>query len=347
MKRRDALKALALLPLIPGNMKSKSAESRLPKKSAIKPCRLVTGDTIGVISPASGVSDSTFEKGLANIAELGFNTKVGKYARGGKGFLAGTDAERLHDLHWAFSDPEINAVWCMRGGYGASRLLPQIDYKLLKRNPKILVGYSDITALHMAISRKSGLVTFHGPNAASNFPDYTKRHVEETLMYPNPKHRIELPIPAESQDPDLYRARVISKGKCKGRLTGGNLSLLSALAGTPFGLNKTKGKLLFIEDINEPPYKVDRMLTQLRQHIDMRSLGGIAVGVFTGNEPDPAEPSQSLMEVLQERLGDLGIPVLYGLSFGHIREQFMIPIGIKAEMDTSDSSLTLIEQCVS
>lgn len=346
MKRRDALKAIALLPLISQFGAAAEETAAAARRRIIKPNRLFAGDTIGVIAPASGVSDSDFEKGLWNLAGLGFRTKVGKYARGGKGFLSGTDKERLHDLHWAFGSKEIAGIWCIRGGYGASRLLTGIDYSLIRKNPKVLVGFSDITALHMAISRRTGLVTFHGPNAASNYSDYTRVHILQTLMNPVKRQKIILPLAPEGEDPELYKARTIRPGICRGRIVGGNLSLLAALTGTEFGLKGVKGKILFIEDVNEQPYRVDRMLTQLRQSIDMRSLAGIAVGVFTRNEADPDEPSQSLMDVLNERLGDLGIPVIYGLSFGHIRDQFVIPLGVKTEMNTTDSSVTFLESGV-
>ncbi len=347
MKRRDALKAIALVPFMIQPILGSDPQFRTRRKKIIKPRRLLKGDTIGVIAPSSGVSGQTFDEALQNLEDLGFKTKVGKYARGGRGFLSGTDNERLHDLHWAFKTREIKAVWCMRGGYGASRLLPKIDYKLIKKNPKILVGFSDITALHIAIFRKTGLVTFHGPVGTSNFTDYTKTQLLNTLMRPTKRYEVKLPDVPEGGNPELYKTRVITPGKCTGRLIGGNLSLLSAMTGTPYGLRKVKGKILFIEDVSEAPYRIDRMLTQMRQSINMRVLAGIAIGVFTRYESEPGQPSQSLMEVLSERLGGLGIPVIYGLSFGHIRNQITIPIGVKAELDTHKSTITLLETGVS
>jgi len=346
MKRRDALKGIVLLPFLVKPMFGQRRESSSRRSNIIKPKRLSRGDTVGVIAPSSGVSQGNFDEALENLRNLGFKTKVGKYARGSNGFLSGTDRERLYDLHWAFRTRSIDAVWCVRGGYGASRLLPFVNYNLIKKNPKILVGYSDITALHIAIFQETGLVTFHGPVGTSNFTDYTRKHVLKTIVDPVSRYEIHLPEPPEGADPSLYKAKVIKKGKARGRLVGGNLSLLAAMAGTPFGLKNVRGKILFIEDVSEPPYRVDRMLTQMRQSINMRSLAGIAVGVFTGGEPDPKKPSQSLMQVLTERLGDLGIPVIYGLSFGHIRDQFTLPVGVRAELDTSKSSLTLLESAV-
>ncbi len=163
MKRRDLLKGIATLPFLAQTMLSQKSI----KSKTIKPKRLTAGNTVAVIAPSSGVSEEEFDKSIKNMTDLGFKTKVGKYTQALNGFLAGTDRERLEDLHWAFSDKEVSAVWCIRGGYGAGRFLPNIDYNLIKKNPKIFVGYSDITALHLAIYQNTGLVTFHGPVASS------------------------------------------------------------------------------------------------------------------------------------------------------------------------------------
>ena len=338
MKRRDLLKGAAMLPLltIPA-LGKKSADLKI-----IKPQRLKMGDTVGVIAPASGLSRESFDKALQNLADLGFKTKVGKSARNVNGFLAGTDKERLDDIHWAFADKEIKAVWCVRGGYGASRLLPAIDYGLIKKNPKILIGYSDITALHTAIYQNCGLVTFHGTVAASVYSDYVKKHVAGTLMNPSAPYKIELSPDNLAKESNLFKTEVITKGKANGKLIGGNLSLLSALAGTPFGLKNLKGKILFMEDVGEQPYRIDRMLTQLLQSADLRSLAGIACGIFEDCNPK-SKDTQSLLDVLKDRLGNLEIPVIYGLSFGHIRDQFVLPVGIEAELDTENATMTFLE----
>ncbi|MEP6902782.1 MAG: LD-carboxypeptidase [Actinomycetota bacterium] len=342
MKRRDLLKGMATLPFLAQSVLSENSKYSGNKK-LIKPKRLAKGDTVGVIAPASSLSSADFDKALQNLADLGFKTKVGKYARGRNGFLAGTDNERLEDLHGAFGDPEIKAVWCVRGGYGISRLLPAVDFNLIKKNPKIFIGYSDITALHLAISQNCGLVTFHGPVAASVYSDYPKNHVINVLMNPSAPYKVELAPDNIAKESNLFKTEVITKGKARGKLIGGNLSLLTALAGTPFGLQNTKGKILFTEDVGEQPYRIDRMLTQLRQSLNMRELAGIALGVFEDCNPKDTTTSQSLIEVVKDRLGDLGIPVIYGLSFGHIRDQFTLPIGIEAELDTENAALTFLE----
>ncbi len=315
------------------------------KTKMIKPNRLRNGDTVGVIAPSSAPPTEDFDRAIANVESYGFKVKIAKSARNKKGFLAGTDQERLDDLHWAFSDPDVKGIWCVRGGYGAGRLLPAIDYKLIAKNPKILIGYSDITALHLAISQNTGLVTFHGPVGTSAPVDYTKTHALDVLMNPTTPYRIDLSEYNTKQEASVFKTETITAGKARGRLIGGNLSLVSALAGTPFGMRDVKGKLLFLEDVGEQPYRIDRMLTQLLQSVDMKSLAGIALGVFADCETKDKE-SQSLMDVLRDRLGNLGIPVIYGLSFGHIREQFTLPVGIDAEMNTADATVTFLETAV-
>lgn len=341
MKRRELLKCLATLPFLAQSVLGEKSKAQRMKK-IIKPKRLKKGDTVGVIAPASGLSPADFDEALQNMADLGFKTKIGKYARAKNGFLAGTDKERLDDLHWAFSDKEIDAVWCVRGGYGVSRLLPAVDFKLIKNNPKIFIGYSDITALHTTIFRNTGLVTFHGPVAASTFSDYSKMHVLNLLMNPSAPYKISLAPDNLAKESNLFKTEIITKGKCRGKLVGGNLSLLSALAGTPFGLQNTKDTILFMEDVGEQPYRIDRMITQLRQSVDLRLLSGIALGVFEDCNPKTND-TQSLLDVLKDRLGDLGVPVIYGLSFGHIRDQFTLPVGVEAELDTENATMTFLE----
>ncbi|HEY8563307.1 MAG TPA: LD-carboxypeptidase [Pyrinomonadaceae bacterium] len=340
MKRRDILKAMAAAPLLASPVFTEAKPVK--KHKIIKPKRLKAGDTVAVVAPASGLGAESFDNALKNLESLGLKPKTGKSARGMKGFLAATDQERLDDLHRAFSDPEVSAVWCLRGGYGAARLLPSIDYELIRKHPKILIGYSDITALHLAISQKTGLVTFHGPVAASAPSDYTRNHVTNVLMKPTENYKIALSEDNKAQPSNLYRTEPIVPGRCRGRLVGGNLSLLAALAGTPYALPDLKDKILFIEDVGEQPYRIDRMLTQLRQSANLTALAGVALGVFEDCNPRVKE-TQSLIDVVRDRLGDLGVPVIYGLSFGHIRDQFTIPVGVEAELDTTAATLTLLE----
>lgn len=336
------IKGAVALPLIASTMSAGTSKSQ----AIIKPKRLVAGDTIGIIAPAGPATPEAFERALANIASLGFKAKVGASARGKFGFLSAPDKERLADLHWAFSDPEVKAVWCVRGGGGAPRMLGDIDYSLIKKNPKIFIGFSDITALHLAIGQNTGLVTFHGPVAASEYSEYTRKHVLDTLTAASTSRKVEISEFNRAKESSLFRTVEIVKGKCRGRLVGGNLSLLTALAGTPYALKDIKGKILFIEEINEAPYRVDRMLTQLRQSLDLKSVAGIALGVFEDNNAEHARDAKPVLDVVRDRLGDLGVPLIYGLSFGHIRDNMTIPYGINAELDTSAATLSLLESAV-
>ena len=349
MKRRTILRGATLLPFLsefPNETSESVVNQELSNKKIIKPKRLKVGDTLGVIAPSSALSEERVTRAVNNLTNLGFKIKLGKNVRAQNGYLAGTDAERLEDLHWAFSDPEVDAVWCIRGGYGATRLLPKVDFKLIKKNPKIFIGYSDITALHVAIFQKTGLVTFHGPVGTSDYTDFTKPNVWNVLTNPTPQYKLVNADANTQNESNLFKTEVISAGKCRGQLIGGNLSLLSAMDGTPFALDNLKGKILFMEDIDERPYRIDRMLTQMLQSHDLSKLAGIALGIFEGCNPKTDENSLSLIDCLKDRLGNLGIPVIYGLSFGHISNQYTLPVGIEAEMDTETGILTLLDSAV-
>ncbi len=209
-----------------------------------KPARLRAGATIGLIAPGSPIATARYAKMLDSMTMLGFRVKEGPNTHASHGFLAGTDAQRLADLHAAFADPEIEAVWCIRGGYGCMRLLPLINYDLIRSNPKPFIGYSDITALHLAIQEKVGLVCFHGPVAASEFPEDTWQYFHNVVMEPLSGHSITIPLADAILPGDEFRPFVINPGQAQGTLTGGNLSLLSALAGTPY-LPSFRNKIVF------------------------------------------------------------------------------------------------------
>ena len=344
---------MAAVPLLATSLFGKKLSS---DRKIVKPKRLNKGDTVGLIAPAGYVNDDEFNEAVQNIENLGFKVKPGNNTRKRYNYLAGTDQERTADIHAAFSDREVKAVWCIRGGYGITRLLPVLDFGLIRRNPKIVIGYSDITALLLAIHQNTGLVTFHGPGGSSNYNDYTKYHCLNVLMNLSAPYKIEPSDANRASENPAYKTQVVTGGKARGKLIGGNLTMISVMNGTRFQLKDIEDKILFIEDVNEPPYKVDRMLTQLRQTVDMRHLSGIACGVFTENNARrraatdnpqvPEFPETTTMDVLKDRLGDLGVPVIYGLSFGHIREQFTLPLGIEAEFDTETATITFLETAV-
>ncbi len=321
-----------------------------PVQSAglIKPKALAKGDTIGLITPASAISRTAFESSLSNLESLGFKVRHSPNMRVKKGFLAGTDDQRIDDLHSMFEDDAVAGIVCARGGYGSGRLVTKLDYELIRRNPKVFVGYSDITALHYAIHKMTGLVTFHGPVAASSFPKSTERYFTDVIIKGKDKVKLSS-VEADGSD-KAFDHFTINPGEAVGALVGGNLSLMVAMLGTPYDLD-FKGKIVFIEEIGESPYRIDRMLTQLLNSGKLKDAAGLALGVFKGCETRPDDPdfgdSLSLKEVLLDRLQGIGIPVAYGFPIGHIDENATLPMGINAELDTSKFTLTILEEAVS
>lgn len=339
MDRRSFAATLALsFPLL-------ATGRHFSRKKRVLPRRLQPGDTIGMITPGSYISDESLEKAVNNALKMGFKVKMGKHIRAQRGFTAGTDQQRLDDLHLMFADNSVAGIWCARGGYGCSRLLPFIDYKLISRNPKTLIGYSDITALLNAIYHKTGLVGFHGPVAASELTEYTEAQLRAVVMEGRAPYAIPLSVANLEKEEDAFHTYAIAEGNAKGVLVGGNLSLLAALAGTEY-LPEAQGKLVFMEDIGEKPYRIDRMLTQLRQAWNLEKAAGIAMGIYADCQPKEGDLSLSLEETIRDRTEGLGIPTIYGLSFGHIDDQCTLPVGIEAELDVERRSLTLLEAAV-
>ncbi|MEM8895214.1 MAG: LD-carboxypeptidase [Bacteroidota bacterium] len=313
----------------------------------IKPKALNKGDTIGLITPASAISRTAFENSLTNLENLGFKVKYSPNMRVKKGFLAGTDAQRVKDIHDMYSDDGFSGIICARGGYGSGRLVSQLDYDLIRNNPKVFIGYSDITALHYAIHANTGLVTFHGPVAASSFPKSTENYFEDVVIKGK---EVKLKAVQKPDKPNrAFDVFSINSGTAEGPLVGGNLSLMVSLMGTPYDLD-FEGKIVFIEEIGESPYRVDRMLTQVLNSGKLDKAAGVALGVFNNCETRPEDPdfgdSLSLKEVLEDRLSSLNIPVAYGFPIGHISENATLPMGARASLDTSKFTLSLLEKAV-
>ncbi len=312
--------------------------------SVIKPPRLKKGDMVGLIAPGSPFSKEAYERAVKNIQNLGLKYKNADNLFEKYGYLAGSDKNRVEDIHQMFEDKNINAIWCVRGGYGTTRLLDMIDYDLIRANPKIIIGYSDITALLNAITQRTGLVTFHGPVASTTMTPYVVDNFKRILMQ-NSTSVVLKPYDFEKTTED-YQKMNIAKGSFKGQLVGGNLSLLSAMAGTAFEVD-VKGKIVFIEDVGEKPYRIDRMLTQLIQAYKLEKASGVILGVFNDCEADEDDLNTlTLKETLKDRLGNLGIPVYYGFTFGHIDEMVTLPIGIDARFDAKSEQLMILESCV-
>ncbi len=311
-------------------------------RTPLKPRKLKRGDLIGIVSPASPVADATrVEKGVRYLESLGYRVKVGRNVGKTFGYLAGTDAERAADLHEMFADPDVKAIVCVRGGYGTPRLLALLNYRLIARHPKIFVGFSDVTALQLAIWKKCRLITFHGPMAGVEMANAMDPFTEEMFWrcLTSEKKLNAVPLPEKPQ--------VLSPAAAAtGRLLGGNLSLVLSLLGTPYQPDFT-GALLFLEEVAEEPYRIDRMLTQLRNASVMSKVSGILFGRFTDCVPsDRTKPSFSVEEVLREVVQALPIPVLAEVPFGHVPTKLTLPVGVRARIAPSDASLAFLEGAV-
>jgi muramoyltetrapeptide carboxypeptidase len=324
------------------------AQTSVPKQ--LRPRALRAGDTVGLITPSSYVSDPD-RLALAEhtLKYFDLKPKFGKNVRKRNGYLGGSTPERLDDLHSMFADPSVNAVFAIRGGYGSAQLLDRIDYSLLRKNPKIFLGYSDITALHLAIQKRAGMVTFHGPVALSGFSEYTQKNFRRALFETAPLGAVTNPSEANPLRP-AHTLRTIRPGKARGPLVGGNLTLISTTMGTPFEI-ETRGRILLLEDVDEQPYSIDRMLTQLRLAGKFDGVAGVIFGECNACRPRDYKPAfestLSLGEVLDEILGQLPVPVLSGLTFGHTDDQLTLPLGVMAALDADKGELVIEEAGVS
>ncbi len=306
-----------------------------------KPPALKKGDVIGIIAPASPPNNhSAIERGARYFERLGYRVEIGPGVSRRHGYLAGTDQQRLDDLHAMFADRRIKAIICARGGYGTPRLLPSIDYNLIARNPKILVGFSDITALQLALWKKCRLVTFHGPMLAVEFASTLDRFTEESfwrsITSTHKREKVSLP----------RGTKVLRSGKASGILLGGNLSLVASILGTPFQPD-FQNALLFLEDVGEEPYRIDRMMTQLSNASVFQQASGVLAGKFSDCMPkDKSKPSLSITQVLSGMASNINKPFLSDLPFGHTTPKLTIPIGITATLDASRRLLLLNEASV-
>jgi len=343
--RRALLRAALASALLAATARTHAhAATRRP---AIKPPALRRGDLVALFNPSGHADDALIERATGNLEKLGLRVMHSRYLRAARGNTAGSIGQRLTDLHTLVSNREVRALWSARGGSGASQLLPYIDYGLIARNPKVLIGYSDFTALLLAMRARTGLVAFHGPVASSGFTPYTVAHLDAILfegrapytMTTAPEHA------ARAAGEPNFVQRTLHAGSAEGVLAGGNLSVLSALAGTPY-LPDLRGALLFLEEIGEAPYRIDRMLTQLQQSGALTGIAGAMMGVFVKSELTPGEESLTLAQALDDHFAARPVPSAYGFSLGHIASQFTLPLGVRARMDTEARSLTLLESAV-
>jgi len=277
---------------------------------------------------------------------LDYEPVLGAHAGGHYGYFSGTDEERLSDLNAALRDPAVDAVWCIRGGYGITRILDGVDFEALARRPRAVIGYSDITALLAGVTRRAGLVAFHAPTARSEMTLFSRRHFAQVLTETAPAGALLPPPPP----PDVLVAqanRVVTLrgGMAEGPLAGGNLTLLQCLIGSPY-FPDLDGALLFLEDVNEDLYRIDRMLAHLRMVGALAGLRGVLVGRLTGLQRHMNDGALGVDEVLAHYFGPLDVPVAHGLPIGHIDEQWTLPVGVRARFDADAGSVELLEPAV-
>jgi muramoyltetrapeptide carboxypeptidase len=314
--------------------------------AVVKPPRIVAGDTIGLMIPSSANWDPLdIDILLEALAVLGLKGKLGKHVFDRYGYLAGRDADRAADLNAMFLDPEVKAIHCIRGGWGAARLLPLLDWEAIARHPKVLIGYSDITALLLSLHAKTGLVTFHGPNGAS---EWNRSNVEwlqrvtwagEAVTFANPRDTSRTIVPTDD------RTRTITPGRAQGKLLGGNLTVLTAILGSPY-VPDFRDSILFLEDVQEAPYRIDRMLVQLKLAGILGQLRGVVWGTCSRCTPGEGFGSLTIPDILDDHLKPLGVPAYYGAMFGHIAEQFTLPVGVRVEIDADAGTLRMLESAV-
>jgi muramoyltetrapeptide carboxypeptidase len=343
--RRTALKSLGAVAAAAAAFSS--AASAAPRPALRKPQRLRTGDTVGLIEPA-GFTDDLFDLAvvLDSIRAMGLVPKPARHLAARWGYLAGKDEERGADINAMFADKEVRAIFAVRGGWGSARVLPHLNWSTIRANPKLLIGFSDITALHLAIAARAGFTTIHGPNAASSWGALSWESFRalafeaQTPTYASP------PGSEDRLAQRIGRVRTFRPGKAQGPLLGGNLTVLSALMGTPY-LPDFTGAILFIEDVDEAEYRVDRMLTQLALGGVLGKVAGVVFGQCTDcRARGPSYGGFTLSQVLEQHLTPLGVPAFQGALIGHVPNQFSIPVGARAEIDAAAGTIRILEPAV-
>lgn len=344
MERREFFSFLGLSGLATFSLSSRNLI--LSSNKVIKPKRLKPGDTVALINPAGATAHRVdIEIVKESMEALGFKVKLGAHLMDRYGYLAGKDKDRASDVNAQFADPSVAGIVAVRGGWGCARILPFLDFELIRRNPKILIGYSDVTALLLGVYAKTGLVTFHGPCGLGQWNPFTVNYLKrvlfegETITMRNP---IEI---GDNLTQVKDRIQTIVSGKSSGRLVGGNLTVLTAIIGSEFTPD-WKNVILFLEDVNEEIYRVDRMLTQLKLAGVLDQILGFVFGKCTDCDPGTGYGSLTLEQVLDDHIKLLGVPSWHGSMIGHIPKKFTVPIGIKVEIDSNEGTIRLLEPAV-
>lgn len=329
--------ALAATPALATPLTSQSSR----RIDAVRPPKLNPGDTVALVSPAGALQrQSQIDSAVAKVEALGLRAVVGKNALSRHGYLAGTDAQRAADMNDAFANPDVDGILAIRGGWGCARILPMVDWAAIRANPKALIGYSDLTSFLLAMYARTGVIGFHGPTGVSTFSPFTLASFNATVFRsePTPLAPDTAMIGADGESITTIRA-----GRARGRLVGGNLTVLSAMVGTPW-LPSFEGHILFLEDIGESVYRVDRMLTQVAQAGLLDGLTGFVFGSCRGCDPEvDAVGNFTLEEVVRQHVEPLGIPAIMGAPIGHITDKITVPVGGLAELDADAGTLALLE----
>jgi muramoyltetrapeptide carboxypeptidase len=316
-------------------------------KPYVRPPRLRRGSRVALVAPAGPLLErDDITRAVELCRALDYEPIVAPHASDRYGYLAGTDADRLADLNGALRDPAVDAIWCLRGGFGLTRIIEGVDFEALARHPKPVIGFSDVTALLAGVTRKSGIVAFHGPVARNPMPPFSRKHFERVLTCAEPAGILD-PVPPSAGVlvPRENRIVTLRGGVAEGTLAGGNLSLLQCLIGTPW-FPDLDGSILVLEDVNEDLYRVDRMLAHLRAVGAFSRLAGVAIGRFTDLKRTTEGGAFGFDELLNQYLVPLGIPVALGLPFGHIDAQWTLPLGVRARFDAGEGTIELVEPAV-
>ncbi len=337
ISRRNFLPVLGTAFFLPRVLSNASVED-IPEKSL--PKRLKPGDTIGICSSAGAVWDS---KDLYECVQFlktkGYKVLVGPNAKGNQGYFSAEDKKRADEFMQMIIDPTIDAIFFSRGGWGAARMLEFLDFEQIKANPKIIMGFSDITTLLFAITKRTGLITFHGPNANSTWNSFSWSSLDEILVQGlTPQYTLNI------KQEDIL-PKTIVPGIATGELIGGNLTVLCSSIGTVYE-PEWQGKILFLEEVKEEPYRIDRMLTQLKHHGVFDKINGLVLGQFRKCIPEEPHHSFTLEEVIYQHFIAVNFPVYFGAPFGHTKLKITIPIGIKATLDASQGTLSYQEKSV-
>lgn len=345
VKRRKFIQNVAslgvasiILPSFQTNKKSETISTVATQKTI--PKGLMKGDTIGITGPAGAIYEpETIDRITGVLTELGFKFKLGKTLYERYGYLAGTDQMRADELMEFYKDTSLKAILTMRGGWGCARILDLLDYEVIAQNPKVLMGFSDITSLVNAVYLKTGVVTYHGPCGYSTWTDFSTTYVTKAVA---------AGVPFTMKNPDDYLTDLLtlSPGKAEGELLGGNITVLVSMIGTAYEPN-WQDKILFLEETNEEPYRIDRMFWQMKQAGIFNKVKGIVFGSFTKCFAEEPEKSFTLHEVLEQHFKGLSIPVYMGATFGHMSPKFTLPIGINAEIDADNFTIKTLERSVS